>query len=55
MMNSSFLCRVCRLAAAGAILLFSASCVKVNEELGENFIPTDQKWDVFPLADEPLK
>lgn len=54
-MNSSFLCRVCRLAAAGAILLFSASCVKVNEELGENFIPTDQKWDVFPQADEPLK
>ena len=53
-MNSSFLCRVCRLAAAGAILLFSASCVKVNEELGKNFIPTDQKWDVFPQKDEPL-
>ena len=40
--------RVCRIAAIGAILLGSASCIRVNEELGENFIPTDQLWDVFP-------
>ena len=46
-MNFNFLCRVCRIAAIGAILLGSASCVYINEELGENFIPTDQKWDVF--------
>ena len=33
--------------AIGAILLGSASCVYINEELGQNLIPTDQKWDVF--------
>ncbi len=47
-MNHSLLSRVCRLAAFGAILLGSASCITINEELGENLIPTDQKWDVFP-------
>ena len=46
-MNFNFLGRVSRIAAIGAILLGSASCVDINEELGENFIPTDQKWDVF--------
>ena len=46
-MNFHFISRVCRLAAVGAILLGSASCVEINEELGENFIPTDQKWDVY--------
>ena len=38
----------CIAAAVGAILLGSASCVKINEELGGNFIPTKHKWDVFP-------
>ena len=47
-MNFSSFGRVCRIAAIGAILLFSASCIKVNEHLGENLIPTDQKWDVYP-------
>jgi hypothetical protein len=47
-MNFTFLSRVCRIAAIGAILLGSASCIAINEELGENLIPTDQKWDVFP-------
>ena len=46
-MNFNFLRRVSRLAAIGAILLSSASCIYINEELGENLIPTDQKWDVF--------
>ena len=46
-MNFNILRRVSRLAAIGAILLGSASCVYINEELGENLIPTDQKWDVF--------
>lgn len=46
-MNFSILRRVGRLAAIGAILLSSASCVYVNEELGGNLIPTNQKWDVF--------
>ena len=45
-MNFNFIGRVSRLAAIGAILLGSASCVAINEELGENLIPTDQKWDV---------
>ena len=46
-MNFNILRRVGRMAAIGAILLGSASCVYVNEELGQNLIPTDQKWDVF--------
>lgn len=54
-MNLGFIGRVCRLAAIGATLLFSASCIQVNEELGENLIPTDQKWNVFPQEDAPLK
>lgn len=46
-MKSVFFCRICRMAALGAILLGSASCIEINEELGEDLIPTDQKWDVF--------
>ncbi len=47
-MNFNLFGRAGRLAAIGAILLGSAACVSVNEHLGENLIPTDQKWDVFP-------
>ena len=47
-MNFSLFSRAGRLAAIGAILLGSASCITINEELGESLIPTDQKWDVFP-------
>ena len=54
-MNLSSFGRVCRIAAIGATLLFSASCIKVNEHLGENLIPTDQKWDVYPQEAAPLK
>lgn len=46
-MNLHFHCRVSHILAIGAILL-SASCVQINEELGQSLIPTDQKWDVFP-------
>ena len=46
-MNFKLFSRVCRIAAIGAILLGSASCVYINEELGQNLMPTDQKWDVF--------
>ena len=46
-MNFDIISRVCRLAAVGAILLGSAACIDINEELGENFIPTDQKWQVY--------
>ena len=53
-MNFEFIGRVCRVAAIGAILLGSASCIRVNEELGENLIPTDQRWDVFPQEPAPL-
>ena len=31
----------------GATLLLTASCVKINEHVGENLMPTDQLWDVF--------
>lgn len=47
-MNLRFICRVGRLAAIGAILFGSASCININEHLGENLIPTEDKWDVFP-------
>ncbi|MBQ2373360.1 MAG: hypothetical protein II289_09340, partial [Bacteroidales bacterium] len=40
--------------AIGAILSGLSSCVDINEELGENFIPTDQQWDVF-IDSEPLE
>ena len=46
-MNFNILGRVSRLAAIGAILFGSASCVDINEQIGGNLIPTDQKWDVF--------
>ena len=54
-MNFNFIGRVCRIAAIGAILLGSASCVKVNEELGSNLIPVDQRWDVFTPEDVVLE
>lgn len=58
-MKFNFIGRVCRLAAIGAILFSSASCIDINERLGENFIPTDQLWDVFiesaPLENVVLK
>ena len=54
-MKFDFLGRVCRIAAIGAILFGSASCIRVNEELGENLIPTDQRWDVFPQDPAPLQ
>ena len=58
-MKFNFIGRVCRLAAIGAILFSSASCIDINERLGENFIPTDQLWDVFiesaPLDNVVLK
>ena len=58
-MNLNFIGRVCRIAAIGAILFSSASCLDINERLGENLIPTDQLWDVFiesaPLEDVVLK
>ena len=49
-MNFNILRRVGRLAAIGAILFGSASCVYINETLGENLMPTDQKWDVYTPA-----
>ena len=54
-MNFRFFSRVSRIAAIGAILLGSASCVNVNEHLGENLIPTDQKWDVYTPEAADLK
>ena len=35
-------------------LLGFVSCVTVNEELGDNFIPTEQIWNVFPCEDVTL-
>ena len=53
-MNFHIKGRVGRIAAIGAILLFSASCITVNEKLGENFIPTDQMWEVYSQEPAPL-
>ena len=46
-MNFSIFRRAGLLAIIGATLLSSAACVKVDEQLGQNLIPTDQLWDVF--------
>ena len=54
-MNFNICSRVCRLAAIGAILLGSASCIDIKEELGENLIPTDQKWHVYTPGAVELK
>ena len=54
-MNFNFIGRVSRLAAIGAILLGSASCIAIDETLGENFIPEDQKWDVYTPEAADLK
>ena len=51
-MNISNLGRALRLAVIGAILYSSASCINIDETLGENFIPTDQTWSVFPCDAE---
>lgn len=53
-MNLKIFGGVTRFAAIGAILLGSASCINIDETLGKNLIPTDQKWDVFTPAPEPL-
>ena len=41
-----------------AISLFLSglvACVPINEQLGDNFIPTEQIWNVFPCEDVDLK
>lgn len=54
-MNISIIGRACRVFAVIAILYGSASCVSIDETLGENFIPTDQIWDVYPCETEVLE
>ena len=54
-MNISIFSRARRLLAIGAILIGSASCVSIDETLGENFIPLDQIWDVYPCEAVALK
>lgn len=46
-MNFSFIRRAGLLSAIGATLISLGSCVNINEQLGENLIPTHQLWDVF--------
>ena len=46
-MNFNIFRRAGLLAIISATLLSSAACVKVDEQLGQNLIPTDQLWDVF--------
>ena len=46
-MNFNSIVRACRVAAIGATLFGSASCVTIDEKLGESLIPTEHKWDVF--------
>lgn len=50
MRNSIF----CLFAAVALITSGLVSCVKINEELGDNFIPTEQIWNVFPCDDVAL-
>ena len=54
-MNIATIGRTGILAAFCAIVMGSASCVEIDETLGENFIPTDQIWDVVANQSKPLK
>lgn len=54
-MNFHTISRVCRIAVVGTLLLGFASCITVDETLGENFIPSDQKWHVYTPESKPLK
>ena len=53
-MKISIFGRALRLAAIGAILFGSASCITIDNTLGENFIPTNQIWDVYPCDEVAL-
>ena len=46
-MNFKSFGRVCRLAVISFAAIGAASCVEINEHLGENFIPNDQLWHVY--------
>ena len=46
-MNISIFRRAGLISLIGATLLGSASCVDINEELGESLIPLNQLWDVY--------
>ena len=47
-MKISIIGKALRVAAIGATLLGFASCITIDGNLGEDFIPTDQIWDVYP-------
>ena len=47
-MKISTIGKALRIAAIGATLLGLASCITIDGTLGENFIPTEQIWDVYP-------
>ena len=51
-MKISIIGKALRIAAIGATLLGFASCITIDGTLGENFIPTEQIWDVYPC--EPV-
>ena len=42
------------IAAALSLMFGAVSCVTINEQLGDNFIPTDQLWQVYPCEAQPL-
>ena len=54
-MNISIFRRAGLISLIGATLLGSASCVDINEELGENLIPLNQLWDVYIPEAEVLE
>jgi len=53
-MEFNIIPRIRLLTIVGVMLTGLASCVKIDESLGSNFIPTDQIWDVFACKAEPL-
>ena len=46
--------RLTAIATALGIMSGVVSCVTINEELGENFIPTGQIWQVYPCEAQEL-
>ena len=53
-METCFFRKARLIAAISAGLLCTASCVTIDEQLGENLIPTHQLWDVFTPKAEVL-
>ena len=54
-MNLKSFGKLCRLTIISIAACAAASCVEINEQLGENFIPNNQLWHVYVPDDCELE